>query len=158
MNTANFQKSNNIPKQDSVISLLNGYLDINFDVLHAAAGNRYATSNDIRLVKLGRIASISNYKLTNSSAKHSEGISHAHIVCLMYKLIPSAIDTDDLSIGFDRDRNRRRTELTINKNIKEINHIRNMLKDVFGFAENQEKTTYGLGYNLTSLKKLITLF
>ena len=28
-------------------------------------------------------------------------------------------------------------------------HLRIMLKDVFGFAEHQQKATYGLGYKLT---------
>ena len=41
----------NIPKEDSVISLLKSYLELNFDVLHAATGNRYADVNDIRLNK-----------------------------------------------------------------------------------------------------------
>ena len=36
----------------------------------------------------------------------------------MYKLITSARDIDDLSIGFDRDRDRRQQELTINKTQK----------------------------------------
>ena len=66
----------------------------------------------------------------------------------MYKLITSAKDSDDLFIGFDRHRNRRRDELIRNKNIKGKYHIRIMLKDVFSFAEHQEKATYGLGYIL----------
>ena len=41
-NTANFQVYKNIPREDSVTSLLNIYLDLNFDVLHAATDNRYA--------------------------------------------------------------------------------------------------------------------
>ena len=45
----------NIPREDSVISLLKTYLDLNFDALHAASGNRYADKNDIRLVNLGPI-------------------------------------------------------------------------------------------------------
>ena len=36
-----------------------------------------------------------------------------------------------------------------NKNIKGKNNIWNHLKDIIGFAEHQEKTTYGLGYKLT---------
>ena len=28
-----------------------------------------------------------------------------------------------------------------------------MLRDIFGFAENQEKVTYGLGYKLALTKK-----
>ena len=71
----------------------------------------------------------------------------------MYKLITSAKDTDDLSIGFDRDRGRRRDELTYNKNTKGDNHVRFMLKDVFGFAQHQEKATHGLGYDITKKKE-----
>ena len=43
----------NIPREDSVISLLNSYLELNFDVLLAASGNRYADGDNIRLVNLG---------------------------------------------------------------------------------------------------------
>ena len=150
INTANSQVYINIPREDSVISLLNSYLELNFDVLHAAApNNRYADGNDIRLVNLGPIALFSNYKLTTSSGKHFENIDHAHIVSLMYKLLSSSKGSDDLSIGFDRDRTRRRNELTNNKNKKGKYHIRIYLKDVFSFAEYQEKATYGLGYKLT---------
>ena len=67
----------------------------------------------------------------------------------MYKLLSSCTRSDDLSIGFDRDRTRRRNELTNNKKIKGKYHVRIYLKDVFGFAEYQEKATYGLGYKLT---------
>ena len=58
-------------------------------------------------------------------------------------------DGDDLSIGFDRNRGRRKNELSNNKNIKGKYHIRIYLKDIFGFAEHQEKGTYGLEYKLT---------
>ena len=150
INTANSQVYINIPREDSVISLLNSYLELNFDVLHAAApNNRYANGNDIRLVNLGPIALFSNYKLTTSSGKHLENIDHAHIVSLMYKLLSSSKGSDDLSIGFDRDRVRRQRELTNNKTQKGKYHVRIYLKDVFGFAEYQEKATYGLGYKLT---------
>ena len=66
INTANSQIYINIPREDSVVSLLNSYLDLNFDVLHAATNNRYVDGNDIRLVKLGPIALFSKYKLTTS--------------------------------------------------------------------------------------------
>ena len=72
--------------------------------------------------------------MTTLSGKHLEDINHAHIVSLMYKLITSAKDFKDLSIGFDRDRRRRPDELTRNKNIKAKYHLRTMLEDVFGFA------------------------
>ena len=149
INTANSQIYINIPREDSVISLLNSYIELNFDVLRADNSNRYVDANDIRLVNLGPIAFFSNYKLTTSSGKHLGEISHAHIVSLMYKLLTSSKDSDYLSIGFDRNRGRRKNELTNNKTIKGKYHIRIYLKDIFGFAENQEKGTYGLGYKLT---------
>ena len=149
INTANSQVYINIPREDSVISLLNSYLELNFDVLRADNSNRYLDGNDIRLVNLGSIALFSNYKLTTSSGKHLENIDHAHIVSLMYKLLSSSKGSDDLSIGFDRDRGGRQRALTNNKTQKEKFHVRIYLKDVFGFAEYQEKGTYGLGYKLT---------
>ena len=149
INTANSQVYINIPREDSVISLLNSYLELNFDVLHAATNNRYADGNDIRLVNLGSIGLFSNYKLTTSSGKHLENNDHSHIVSLMYKLLTSSKGSADLSICFDRDRNRRQRELSNNKSQKGKYHVRIYLKDVFGFAEYQEKGTYGLGYKLT---------
>ena len=67
----------------------------------------------------------------------------------MYKLLTSSKDSGDLSIGVDRSRDKRKRQLTNNKNIKGKCHIRNHLKDIFGFAEHQENGTYGLGYKLT---------
>ena len=97
---------------------------------------------------MGPIALFGNYKLTTSSGKHLEDISRSHIVSLMYKLKPSSKNSDDLSIGFDRSRNRRRDKLAQNKNIKGKYLVRNMFKNAFSFAEGQEKTTYDLGYKL----------
>ena len=149
INKAHSQVYINIPREDSVISLLNSYLELNFDVLRAQNSNRYLDGNDIRLVNLGAIGLFSTYKLTTSSGKHLENIDHAHIVSLMYKLLTSSKGSDDLSIGFDRDRTRRRNELTKNKNIKGKYHVRIYLKDIFGYAEYQQKGIFGLGYKLT---------
>ena len=139
INTSNSQVSINIPREDSVISLLKSYLELNFDVLHAATKNRYADGNDKRLVNLGPVALFSNYKLATSSGKHSENIDHAHILSLMYKLLTSSRGSDDLSIGFDRDRNRRQREMTNIKTQKGKLQVRICLKDGFGFAEYQKK-------------------
>ena len=149
INTANSQVYINRPREDSVISLLNSYLELNFDVLRANNSNRYIDNNDIRLVNLGSIGLFSNYKLTTHSGKHLENIDHAHTISLIYKLITSSRGSDDLSIGFDRDRTRGRNELTNNKTQKGKYHVRIYLKDVFGFSEYPEKATYGLGYKLT---------
>ena len=72
----------------------------------------------------------------------------------MYKLITSSGGSHDLSFGFDRDRNRRQRELTNNKSQKGKYHVRIYLKDVFGFAEYQQKGTYGLGYKLTLTRNI----
>ena len=84
--------------------MLISYIDLKFDVVYAATKNRYADNNDIKLPNVGPIALFSSYKLTTSSGKHLADIGHAHIVSLRYKLKTNADDTDDLSIGFDRDR------------------------------------------------------
>ena len=153
MNTPNSQIYINMPREDSVISILNSYLDLNFEVIKKADDSRYANSSDIKLGNLGPIALFSNFKLTTNSGKHLEDISHAHLVSSMYKLITSSKNSDDLSIGFDRSSARRRAEMTNNKTVKGKYHLRIMPKDVFGFAEHQEKATYGLGYKLTLTRK-----
>ena len=87
INTPNSQIYIHIPREGSVISLLNSYFnyfELNFNVLHAATNNRYVDNNDIRLVNLGPIALFSHYKLTTSSGKHLEEISHAQNNSLMY--------------------------------------------------------------------------
>ena len=149
INTANSQTYINIPREDSFISLVKSYLDLIFDILHATANNRYVDKNDISLFNLAAIALFSTFKLTTSSGKQLENVDHAHIVSLMYKLLTSSRDSDDSSICFDRNSDRRKRELTNNKNVKEKYQVRIYLKDVFGFAELQEKATYGLGYKLT---------
>ena len=73
----------NIPREDSVTSSLNSYLVLNFEVIKKADNSRYGNGNDIRLVNLGPIALFSKIKLTTSSGKHLENISHAHIFSLM---------------------------------------------------------------------------
>ena len=66
----------------------------------------------------------------------------------MYKLLSSSKESDDLTIGFDRSRDRRKREFTNNKNIKGKYHLRVFLKDISGLAEHQETATYGSGYKL----------
>ena len=133
--------------------MLGSYLDLNFEVIKGADISGYGNGNEIRLVNLGPTALFSNFKQTTSSGKHLEDINHSHIVSLIYKLITSGENSDDLFIGFDRSRNRRRDEPAGNRNVKGKYHVRIMLKDVFGFAEHQEKATYGLGYKLTLKRK-----
>ena len=149
INTANSQIDINIPKEDRFISLPNSYLDLNFDVLHAATGIRFEDNDDIRLVNLCPSALFSKYKLTTSSRRHLEDINHAPFVSLLYKLITSVRHTEYLSIDFDLDRSRKQRELCINKTQKVKYHFRLYLKSRFGFAEQQEKANHGLGYKIT---------
>ena len=149
INTADSQSFINIPRGDAVNSLFISLLGFCFDVFHAVnPNNRYVGNDNKRLFSLGTITLFTNYKLTSSNGKHIEEISNAHIACLMSKLINISKDGDDLSIGLDRDGDRRRRELTNNKNIKCKYHVRIMLREIFGFAEHQQKATYGLGYKL----------
>ena len=83
---------------------MNNYFELNFEVIKKIDKSRHGGCSDIRLVNLGRIALIKICKLTASSSKHLEDISHAHIVSLMLKPKTSSKDSDDLSIEFDRDR------------------------------------------------------
>ena len=55
---------------------------------------------------------------------------------------------DGLSNGFDRCCDRRQRELTNNENIKGKYHVRIFLKDIFGFAGHQLKSTYGFIHRL----------
>ena len=128
--------------------MLDSRLDPNFDVLHTATDNRYVDAIDIKLINFGPIALFSKYDLTPSSGKHIESIDHAHIACLMYKLITSARRSDDLFIGFDCSRERRKQELTNIKIIKGKNHVSIYLRDDIGYSQWQEKAKMGLGYRI----------
>ena len=138
-NTPNSQIYIKNPRADSLNSFSGSLIRTNFDVLHAATNNRYIDGEDTRLVNEGPIALFSNYRLQSSSGKHIEEHNHAHIASLLYKLVTSARNSDYLSIGFDRDRERRKRELTNNKNIKGKYHVTIMLRDIFGFAQHQKK-------------------
>ena len=57
----------NIPTEDSVISLINSHLDLNFEVIKKAHNSRYENGDDIRVINLDPIALFSNFKLPISS-------------------------------------------------------------------------------------------
>ena len=115
INTPNSKIYINIPRGYTFNSLFGSLLRLNSDVLNAATNKRYVDGNDISLVNLGPVALFIIYKLANSSCKHIEEVNHAHIVYLLYKLLTSSRESDDLSIGFDRSRDRRKQQLTNNK-------------------------------------------
>ena len=100
--TPNFPKNIIINREDSVNSMADSYLELNFDIIKSGNSSN-ADGTAIRIFDLGPIALCSIYKLTTSSRKHLADNNHAHIVSLKYKIITSSRDSDGLSIGFDRD-------------------------------------------------------
>ena len=60
-----------------------------------------------------------------------------------------SVKTDDLSLGFDRDCERRQQALANNKNAKGKYPFRSLLEDVLGSAKHPERGTYGVVFNLT---------
>ena len=109
-----------ISKEDSVSILVKSYRDLNYDILLNDNNNGYVERANKKLVNIVPIAFFSNFKIANSRDKFLEEISHAHIVSSLSKLKTSAEGTDDLSIGFDRSRDSRQNEFTINETLKKI--------------------------------------
>ena len=69
-------------RENSVISMLYTYLDLNLEAIKKAENSRLADGIDIRLVNLGSIALFSKYRLTTSFSKHWEDISRVLTVSL----------------------------------------------------------------------------
>ena len=67
INTPNSQIYINIHREDSVISLLNNYLELNLECVEKADNSRYGDGKVIGLDNLGPIALFSIFKLTTSS-------------------------------------------------------------------------------------------
>ena len=88
-----------IPREDSVNSLLNCYIKLNFEVIERTDNSQYADGNDIRLVNLGPIFLFRSFKSTTSSEEYLADIRHAHTVSLMQKLLTSAKCFDDLPMS-----------------------------------------------------------
>ena len=126
---------------------MKSYVNWKNDVVEAAQNSRCEQKDDIRLIDLGPILLCSTYQLTNISWNHLKDSNPAHIVSLRYKLLTSAKDTDELCIGFDRDRVSKQRELANNRTVERKNQVRTMLKDVL-VLQNTRKTTSGLVYKL----------
>ena len=94
--------------------------------------------NDIRLFLLGIIALIRVYKLTAGSGKRLEENFHVYIVRLKQTIKAFAIDFECLSIGFNRNHERRQQELIKNETVKGKYLVRIMLLIFFCFAQLQQ--------------------
>ena len=109
-----------IPRKDSAISLKDNYLEIDFSVTHRVGAHaRYVDKDHIRLVNLEPIAFFKKYRLTSSSGKEMEEFDNANVNCLLYKLISSSRNSDDLSDGCRRSIQTREWKLTNNKQTNE---------------------------------------
>ena len=115
-----------MPREDAYICLQNSYIRLEF----------------------GPVALFSEAKLTNSSQKYLEKTDNLHPICLLHKLLTSSQQTSQLMYGFEESIAIRRQELTNNKNEKGTFFVREQLKDLFGFAD-QEQITFGLSYTFT---------
>ena len=101
--------------------------------------------DNIALVNPAVIALISNPKLITSSGKHLGETSHAFIVSLMFKILTSSKDGDDLSIGFIGGRNKRKEELISNKILK-VNIILEFFLEKVFYLLNTKKQQYMVSF------------
>ena len=113
-------------------------ISLEFEVLKND-NTRYANGDEINLVNFGPIALFSEAKLTTSSGKHLEKVDNLHPTCLMYKLLTSSQQTTQLMFGFEESTTVRRQQLTNNKTEKGTFFVRIILKDLFGFADQEKK-------------------
>ena len=135
------------PREDAYICLQNSYISLELEVLKND-NTRYVDDDQISLVNFGSVALFGEAKLVTSSGKNIEKVDNLHPVCLMYKLFTSNQQTSQLIYAFEESENTRRLEITNHKTEKGNFFVRIKLKDLFGFAD-QEEITYGLGYSLT---------
>ena len=91
-NTANSHLYYNTHRKKSVISLINSFIELNYEVVRANDNNRYAERRDIKVVNVGLVAFFSNYELAISSRKPLEEITHAFLARLLYKSIAAMKD------------------------------------------------------------------
>ena len=78
----------------------------------------------------------------------------------MFKLIPSSVNSNELSVGFDERNARCKLKNTGSRQApqKRIFHARVHLNEVSGYVEHQENAAYGLGYKPELNKKVIRMY
>ena len=108
-----------------------------FDVVHAPSNNRHTNGDVIRAANLAPIALFSDHILASSIGKSLEDISRAQTVRVLYKLVPSSRGSDEMSIGFDRDREVKQQEL--NHKANENNYLLDLSYVTFQALRNVKK-------------------
>ena len=123
------------------------YLEIEF-VVSDNGGGVFANDAIIRLVNYGMVELVSSIKLETSGGRTIEYIDHCHPNLLMYKLLTST--DDEYECGFVRNQGNRDSQLEGDHIAAQQGHMYMMIKmsDLFGFVNDLEKITYGLGFKL----------
>ena len=73
-----------VPRKESVKSLKDNYLEIEFDILRGDDIEGISAADKLRLVNLGQISIFSESKLSSGSGNKREYIDLAHIACSFY--------------------------------------------------------------------------
>ena len=123
------------------------YLEIEF-IVSDNGGGVFANDANIRLVNYGMMVLFSSIKFETSGGRTIEYIDHCHLNLLIYKLLTSI--GDEYESGFVRNQGNRDSQLKGDHVVAERGHMYMMIKmsDLFGFVNDLEKTTYGLGFKL----------
>ena len=136
-NRANEQRYIDRPTEESVICLKEGWLEKEFDVLRENDNESVLTADDLRLFNSLPIVFFSEDILSGSSENKLK-------ILVMLTLLMNG----DLSVGFVHEIITHAVECIAKKQNQGKLHLRLLPGDFFGFAENQKKATFGLGYKI----------
>ena len=147
MNTVNTNINIILNREENHLNLRDAYLEIEF-VVSDDAGGVFANNANIRLVNYGMMALLSSVKLETSGGRTIDYIAHCHPNLLMYELLTSTVD--EYESGFVRNQGNRDSQLKGDYIAAERGHMYMMIKmsDLFGFLNDLENITYGLGFKL----------
>ena len=79
MNTPKFSVFIETPREDSVFSPKDGYLELGFFIVRYDREGEYAHETDKKLAKLCVKVSLSGFNLTTNFGKALENVDHAHV-------------------------------------------------------------------------------
>ena len=155
MNTVNTNIIIILNREENHLNLRDSYLEIEF-VVSDDAGGVFANDANIRLVNYGMMALFSSVNLETSGGRTIEYIDRCHPNLLMYKLLTSI--GDEYESGFVRNQGNRDSQLKGDYIAAQRGHLYMMIKmsDLFGFINDLEKVSYGLGFKL-KLKIIIMI-
>ena len=101
------------------------FIDLDFKLILAAASHgNFEDADFTSFVYLAPISLFSEHEMTISIGEHLERFDYAHAVCLMYTLVTSSKDTNDLSIAVDESNARFKIEMSDNKQASNEERLR----------------------------------